>query len=49
MKKNYPMGHVKKIGYFPTLGEEGGSPTKLENSTFFFNPSLREDFKKQKI
>ena len=39
IKKICPKGHVKKkIGYFPTLG--GGAPTKLENSTFFFNPSL---------
>ena len=37
----------KKIGYFPTLGGEGGggSPTKLENSNFFFlNPSLVKNF-----
>ena len=46
IKKIYPTGHVKKkIGYFPTLGGEGGSPTKLENSNFFFlNPSLTQIF-----
>ena len=37
-EKIYPTGHVKKNGYFPTLG--GGSPTKLENSNFFLTLPL---------
>ena len=38
-KKNLPYWSCKKkIGYFPTLGGEGGSPTKFENSNFFFEP-----------
>ena len=40
VKKIYPNGHVKKIGYFPTLGGRGGSLNSWNFSTFFLNPSL---------
>ena len=38
MKKIYPTGHIKKVGYFPTSrgGGGGGVSKKLEFSNFFF-------------
>ena len=41
IKKIYPTGHVKKkkIGYFPTLGGEGGVSDKVGKfQLFFFEP-----------
>ena len=35
----------KNLPYFPTLGGEGGSPTKLENSKIFFEPILGSPLK----